>query len=114
MECSVAVLLGVREGISMGLMTRDAKTEVEMKGIKYTLTFGEIAYMLFRSKSCPKCNAKMVRHKDYEIRDDLFGSVPNQISMFAPGQDVKVYSYHYVCPKCNLAFPLSELAKRRG
>jgi len=74
------------------------------------LTKGELIYLLFRKKECPKCKSNLERKKEYEIRNDL-GHRPNRHSIHTPGTDVKVYKYFFVCIQCSSQFPLGVLAK---
>lgn len=82
------------------------------KGFRYSFTIPELGFFLFGKKKCPKCGGKLVKKKSYDIRTDLFHT-SGVDPVYAPGSEVKQYSYSYHCEKCEFKSTLSELANKK-
>lgn len=77
---------------------------------RYEFTFHEFIYFFFKKKICPKCGAKLEKHRCFEIVD---GSVfdANTVPLYITNCQVKHYFYRFTCQGCGVKFTLSELSK---
>lgn len=82
------------------------------KSFIYEFTLKELAYFLFKKKSCPRCGGTMKKEKCCEIVDgSIFNT--NSVPLYIQGRSqVKHYFYCFVCPECGSKFTLSELVQK--
>lgn len=79
-------------------------------GFRYDFTGKELIYFLFRKKTCPKCNATMIRTKGFETVEGRYLN-SSADPFFVPNAKVKHYQYYYNCQQCGASYALKELAK---
>ena len=80
---------------------------------RYEFTGKELIYFFFRKKTCPRCGGKLSKTKDYKTVDGhLLNNTQN--AFFVSNAKVKCYHHVFVCPSCKAAYPISELANKRG
>jgi len=76
--------------------------------MRYSFTFGELAYLLFRKKLCRNCGGDLEKYKDFAVRTEI------RSPLFKNGVEVKEYKYHFVCTVCEAQFSLNELASKQS
>ena len=68
---------------------------MSMQSFRYEFTARELAYFLFKKKSCPECGGAMQKEKCCETID---GSVfhTNSVPLYIQGRQVKYYFYRFI------------------
>ena len=83
---------------------------MSIQSFRYDFAAKELAYFLFKKKTCPKCGEQMKKDKCCETID---GSVynTNSVPLYIQGRQVKHYFYRFTCQECGAEFTLTELSK---
>lgn len=83
---------------------------MSVQSFRYDFTAKELAYFLFKKKTCPKCGEQMKKDKCCETID---GSIynTNSVPLYIQGRQVKHYFYRFTCQECGAEFTLTELSK---
>ena len=84
-----------------------------MTSFRYDFTARELAYFLFRKKTCPHCGGRMEKEKCFDFVD---GSefTSDSVPLYIEGRQVKHYYYRYICHQCGADFLLTDLAKNNS
>lgn len=72
------------------------------------LTAKEMAYLLFKKKTCPVCGRKLIKEKCSKIINGSEHFTKKKDETYLKRNEVKIGFYKFTCPACGHSFTIGD------